>query len=106
MKLIIGILMAIIALFIVAPLTPPVQEIFSTTEGSNSFNCVGYVDQTDGTYNYNASLNTNTFGCAVAGFGIPLVILIMLLGIGMYALYGPSQRDIPYGGGQQAYQQY
>lgn len=94
MKILMGILMAVMAVLILSALTPVMQDLMVDNRASNVFNCNGYIDSNNEVLSYNSSLESNSFGCQITNFGIPLIILSILIGIIMFTLYGgPSQKE-------------
>jgi amino acid permease len=105
MRILIGIMIGVFAVLILASLTNPMQELMQKTRGSDGFNCAGYVDATDASKSYNASLsgNTNTIGCSVSSFGVGFIVLATIIGIIMFILYGEQKEQMqqynPYSAG-------
>ena len=96
MRILIGIMIGVFAVLILASLTQPMQELFSLTRASDTFNCNGYVHPTNTGLNYNSTLESNTLGCSVSGFGVGFIVLATIIGIIMFILYGePERPQIP-----------
>lgn len=92
MRILIGIMIGVFAVLILASLINPMQDLFSQTRGSDTFNCNGYVHPTDVSKNYNSTLESNTLGCSVSSFGVGFIVLATIIGIIMFILYGEPER--------------
>jgi hypothetical protein len=97
MRLVIAIFVGVFAMIILAALTNPVAELFTDTQQSSSFNCVGYVDADDEANSYNSSLNQNSFGCTISDIAAPLWVFGILIVIILAAMYPgrPEQEMYP-----------
>ncbi len=93
MRILVGIMIGVFAVLILASLTQPMQELFSQTRASNSFNCNGYIDSSDASKSYNSTLESNTLGCSVSSFGVGFIVLATIIGIIMFILYGDPTRE-------------
>ena len=104
MRILIGLLVGVMAVLVLASLTAPMQDLMLDNRASNVFNCNGYIDATNAVLSYNSTLESNTFGCSVTSFGIPLIVLSILIGIIMFTLYGePASPQQPTYQGYQGY---
>lgn len=76
----VGILVAIMSLFLFLALVPAIVQMFGMSKGSDSANCPGYVDPA-GYYSYNASRSTNTLTCTVLDFSPGLIVVGVVFSI-------------------------
>lgn len=82
--LMIGIMFAFLAITMLITLLPGFVEMIDYGKGSNSLNCVGYVDTlpADGNYSYNATIGTkSSIGCLALTLYIPYLVLGILIAI-------------------------
>lgn len=83
-------------LFLVA-IHPVLKETFNLMKNSERLNCKGYVD-TDPALSYNSSLPTETVGCVGASFGIPYIILAVIIGGLASVVTGKQEAPVQYYG--------
>ena len=106
MGMITGMFVAVIMFVMMAALLPTVIEMIGFGKGSNSANCVGYTDP-DGTYSYNASLDTDSITCSILDFTPGMYVLTIVFAIisgiisGRLAMSVQQEQQPMYG-----YQQY
>lgn len=103
MRVLIGILVGVMAVLVLSALTAPMQDLMLDNRASNVFNCNGYIDSRNEVLSYNSTLESNTFGCSVTSFGIPLIVLAIMIGIIMFTLYGEPTREQTYSAYGQGY---
>jgi len=80
MGMITGLFVAVIMFVMMSALLPTVIEMIGFGKGSNSANCVGYTDP-DGTYSYNASLDTDSITCSILNFTPGMFVLTIVFAI-------------------------
>lgn len=76
-----GLFTAVVVFIMLSAFLPVIIQQLGTTKGSNSANCVGYVDPAGGTYSYNVSLNTDTITCSIVNFGPGLFTLSIIIAV-------------------------
>ena len=100
--IIFAIVLAIVAVILLAAMAPDLISEWSNQGSSyKGFNCQGYVDAdasgaTPGTItngSYDSSAETNTLGCSIRSFGIPIFLILALLAIIGKAFYGGSSTE-------------
>lgn len=80
MALITGMFTALFVFVMLAAFLPVIISMLGTTQGSNSANCVGYVDPS-GVNSYNSSLSTDTITCSIIDFTPGLFVLSIVFAI-------------------------
>lgn len=99
MEILFKIIFGIIAIIILVVLSPTVEDLTLDLRESGSFNCEDYTHATDATKSYNSTLDTNDFGCAITSLTTPLVILLVIVAVVVWILYGRLQEQQPMGYG-------
>lgn len=80
MALLSGMFVAVFVFMMMSALLPAVIEMLGLSKGSNSANCVGYVDPS-GHYSYNASRNSDTITCSILDFTPGMYVLSIVIAI-------------------------
>lgn len=75
-----GFIVALFMFIMLSAFMPVIIQQLGSIKGSNSANCVGYVDP-NGQYSYNSSLNSNTLTCSIVDFTPGLYILAVIFSI-------------------------
>lgn len=84
--------MVSMAMIIGAALMPAVNDMMEPLRDNSNFNCASF----NGTNPYNASLDSNTLGCAIVPLTVPLILLSLVLGgVGMI-IYGKQPEGQTY----------
>jgi hypothetical protein len=81
-----GMFVAVLVFVMLSAFLPVIIQMLGTSKGSNSANCVNYVDPA-GTYSYNASLQSDTITCSILNFtaGIFTLSIVFALISGIIA---------------------
>ena len=80
MGLLTGMIVAVMVFVMMSALLPTIIQMLGTSKGSNSANCVGYVDPS-GTYSYNSSLATDTITCSIINFTPGMLVLSIVFAV-------------------------
>lgn len=80
MGLMTGMFTALFVFIMLSAFLPVIINILGTTKGSNSANCVDYVDP-NGIYSYNESLSTDTITCSIINFTPGMFVLTIIFAI-------------------------
>ena len=80
MGLMVGMLVAVMVFVMMSAFFPVIIQMLGTTQGSDSANCVGYVDPT-GLHSYNATLATDTITCSVIKFTPGMFVLAVVFAV-------------------------
>lgn len=88
MAIIKGMVIGIVAIFIMAIAINMFEPVLDTVKDSDHLNCKGYVDPSDTAMSYNASLESETSACVVVGSTNALYALAVVIGIFLMILYG------------------
>ncbi len=80
MGLMAGMFTAVFVFIMLSAFLPVIIEMLGTTKGSNSANCVNYVDP-NGIYSYNSSLSTDTITCSIINFTPGMFVLAIIFAI-------------------------
>lgn len=78
--LMMGMIMAVFVFMMLAAFLPAIVQMLGMGKGSNSANCVGYVDP-NGVYSYNASLSSDTITCSILDFTPGMFVLAIVFAI-------------------------
>lgn len=84
MGLMTGLITAVMVFFMFSALLPTVIQMIGTGKGSNSANCVGYVDPSANSaqnYSYNSSLSSDTITCSILNFTPGMWVLSIVFAI-------------------------
>jgi ABC-type sugar transport system permease subunit len=82
MGLLTGMLVAVMVFVMLSAFLPVIIQMLGTGKGSNSANCVGYVDtQSAGLYNYNASLSSDTITCSILNFTPGMLVISIVFAV-------------------------
>ena len=80
MGLLTGMFVALFVFVMLSAFLPVIIQMLGTTKGSNSANCVGYVDSA-GTYSYNSSLSSDTITCSILNFTPGMLVLSIVFAV-------------------------
>ena len=80
MALISGMFTALFVFVMLSAFLPVIISMLGTTQGSNSANCVNYVDPA-GVYSYNSSLATDTITCSILSFTPGMLVLSIVFAV-------------------------
>ena len=97
-----GMFVAVFVFVMLSALLPVIIQMLGTTKGSNSANCVGYVDP-QGRYSYNSSLASDTITCSIVNFTPGMLVLSIVFAIISGIIAGRLTMTTPE---QPQYQQY
>lgn len=75
-----GLFVAVFVFIMLSAFLPVIIEMIGTSKGSNSANCVGYVDP-NGMYSYNSSLRTDTITCSILNFTPGMLVLSIVFAV-------------------------
>ena len=82
MGLLTGMLVAVMVFIMLSAFLPVIIQMLGTGKGSNSANCVNYVDtQSAGLYSYNASLTSDTITCSILNFTPGMLVLSIVFAV-------------------------
>lgn len=80
MGLITGMLVSVLVFVMMSAFLPVIIQMLGTSKGSNSANCVGYVDPA-GVYSYNSSLSSDTITCSILNFTAGMYVISIVFSI-------------------------
>ena len=80
MGLLTGMITSVFVFVMLSAFLPVIIQMLGTSKGSNSANCVGYVD-TNAIYSYNSSLNSDTLTCAILNFTPGMLVLSIIFAV-------------------------
>jgi len=75
-----GMIVAVMVFIMMSAFLPTIIEMIGMGKGSNSANCVNYVDP-NGLYSHNASLDTDSITCSILNFTPGLYVLSIVFAI-------------------------
>jgi hypothetical protein len=75
-----GMIVAVMVFIMMSAFLPTIIEMIGMGKGSNSANCVNYVDP-NGLYSYNESLDTDSITCSILNFTPGLYVLSIVFAI-------------------------
>lgn len=75
-----GLFVAVFVFIMLSAFLPVIIQMIGTSKGSNSANCVGYVDP-NGIYSYNSSLDSDTITCSILNFTPGMLVLSIVFAI-------------------------
>jgi len=88
MQIVMKIMFGVMAILILLALSLTIEE-FSVDLGKNaSFNCADHVDYDS------ANTQTNTLGCAVADLITPMIVLLIIVAVVGWVLYGRLDQEM------------
>jgi len=87
------IMFGVMSLIILLALTPTIEDFSLELRESDSFNCKSYVHDSDVGLNYNSSLDTNSLGCAIGSLTTPILILMVIMAVVSWIMYGKIQEE-------------
>lgn len=99
MQIIIKIMFGVMALIILMALSPTIEDFSLELKESDTFNCKDYTHATDFALSYNSSFDTNSLGCAVSSLITPILILLILMAVVGWIMYGKLEETPSYGMG-------
>jgi len=80
MGLITGLFVAVMVFVMMSAFLPVIVQMVGFSKGSNSANCVNYVDP-QGTYSYNSSLDTDTITCSILDFTTGMLVMSIVFAV-------------------------
>jgi len=101
MGLMMGMFTALFVFVMLSAFLPVIVQMLGTSKGSNSANCVSYVDP-NGLYSYNSSLSSDTITCSILNFTPGMFVLAIIFAIisgiisGKLAMSSPEPSYNPY----------
>ena len=82
MGLMVGLITAMLVFIMLSAFLPTIIQMLGTGKGSNSANCVGYVDTVNaGLYSYNSSLSSDTITCSILNFTPGMLVLSIVFAV-------------------------
>ena len=93
-KIIGGLVVGIVAILIMSMAITMFGPSLDSIRQSDSLNCKGYIDSSDTTLSYNASLESDTTACTIVGNVNALYALAAIIGVFLMILYGSSATPI------------
>ena len=87
-RIIAGLVIGIVAIFIMSVAITMFEPSLDDIKQSDVLNCKNYVDSSDASLSYNASLESNTSACTIVNSTSTFYALAALIGVFMMILYG------------------
>jgi len=106
MGLITGMIVAVMVFMMLSAFLPTIIQMLGMGKGSNSANCVGYVDPDGGTYSYNDSLDTDSITCSILDFTPGMFVISIIFAIISGVISGKLAMTSQEPQGYQQYAQY
>jgi len=75
-----GMFVAVLVFVMLSAFLPVIIQLLGTSKGSNSANCVNYVDP-NGYYSYNKSLSSDTITCSILNFTPGIFVLSIVFAV-------------------------
>lgn len=100
-----GMFVAVLVFVMLSAFLPVIIQLLGTSKGSNSANCVNYVDP-QGIYSYNASLASDTITCSILNFTAGIFTLSIVFAIISGIIAGKLSMGSPEPQPQYGYPQY
>jgi hypothetical protein len=94
MAVIKGMVIGIVAIFIMAIAITMFVPSLDGIKQSDVLNCNGYVDASDASLSYNSSLNSDTVACIIVGNVNAFYALAVVIGVFLMILYGGSATSL------------
>jgi len=80
MGLLTGMMVSVLVFVMLSAFLPTIIQMLGTSKGSNSANCVGYVDP-NGLYSYNESVSTDSITCSILNFTPGMLVLSIVFAV-------------------------